>query len=420
MKTTQDVLFQKTSLENGITIVTGKMPHVRSICMGLWVPTGSRHESYKQNGISHFVEHMLFKGTEKRSVLDIATAVDSLGGEMNAFTSRENTAYYIKVLDEHFGTALDILSDIFLHSVFDKMELEKERQVIIEEIRLQEDQPEEHVHDLIQQVIWSGQPLGFPIAGRIESISSLNREGLVDFIQSVYRRTGIVISCAGNVDHQGLVRTITETFGDFSIRNKKNPSDAPRYHAETSVMTKDLEQVHLCLSFPGIPQKHPDRYAFYILNNILGGNMSSRLFQEVREKRGLAYSVYSYLSSYTDSGAVTIYAGAGRERIKEVNDVIRKELYTLAHEAVSDGELANAKKYVKGGLLLSLESSSSNMSRIAKQELNLEKHQSIDEIIEEIERVSSEKLLEIAAENFQPEQMSLAAIGPIDKEELIS
>ncbi|MEK6776875.1 MAG: pitrilysin family protein, partial [bacterium] len=261
--------------------------------------------------------------------------------------------------------------------------------------------------------------LGFPIAGRIESVSSLDREGLLTFIRDVYRHSGIVIACAGNVDHQGLVSSIAETFQETFIPDKIIPADASRYHPGTCVMTKDLEQVHLCLSLPGISQNHPDRYAFYLLSNILGGNMSSRLFQEVRERRGLAYSVYSYLSSYKDSGAMTLYAGAGREKIKEVIEVIQKELHSLANQAVSEQELSNVKEYMKGGLLLGLESSAGNMSRIAKEELNHEQHQSIDEIIQKIEQVSSEKILEIAAANFRPEQMSLAAIGPVEEKELI-
>jgi predicted Zn-dependent peptidase len=420
MKSSQNGMFQKTRLENGIKVVTEKMPHVRSVCIGIWVPTGSRHEAPEKNGISHFVEHMLFKGTDTRTSLDISTAVDSLGGEINAFTSREMTTYYIKVLDEHLDVALDILSDIFLHSLFDKKELEKERQVILEEIRMQEDQPEDHVHDLIQEVVWPNQPLGFPVAGREESVSSINREGIIDFIEKRYSQKGIVISCAGNIEHEACVQAIDQGFRDYTSVPGPSPLKPPTYHSGTRVINKDLEQVHLCLSLPGLRQNHPDRYAFYALNTILGTNMSSRLFQEVREKRGMAYSVFSYLSSYIDSGSLTIYTGTGREKIRAVIEVIRNQLDDLSSQPVSDQELSKAKEYMKGGLMLSLESSSSVMSRIAKQTLYFESYQSVDDMVQEIEGVTSEKILELASGSFRGDQLSMAAIGPIQKEELSS
>ena len=413
-------MFQKTCLENGIKVVTEKMPHVRSVCIGIWVPTGSRHEAPEKNGISHFVEHMLFKGTDRRTSLDISTAVDSLGGEINAFTSREMTTYYIKVLDEHLDVALDILSDIFLHSRFDEKELEKERQVILEEIRMQEDQPEDHVHDLIQEVVWPNQPLGFPVAGREESVSSIDREGIIDFIEKRYSQKGMIISCAGNIEHEACVQAIHQGFGDYASVPGPSPLKPPTYHAGTRVLNKDLEQVHLCLSLPGLRQNHPDRYAFYALNTILGTNMSSRLFQEVREKRGMAYSVFSYLSSYIDSGSMTIYTGTGRDKIRDVIEVIRKQLDDLSSQAVSDQELSKAKEYMKGGLMLSLESSSSVMSRIAKQALYFESYQSVDDMVREIEGVTSEKILELASGSFRGDKLSMAAIGPIQKEELSS
>jgi predicted Zn-dependent peptidase len=413
-------MFQKTNLPNGITVVSEKMPHVRSVCIGLWVPAGSRHETSEQNGISHFIEHMLFKGTDKRTALDIATTIDSLGGEINAFTSREITTYYIKVLDNHLPVAIDILSDIFQHSLFDNGELEKERQVIIEEIRMQEDQPEDQVHDLIQEVIWPDQSMGFPVAGREKTVSSLSRKGLLDFVSRMYRRPGLVIACAGNMEHQECVSAIESGFRHVACTGDQTPTDPPRYHADKFVLNKELEQVHLCLTLPGVRQNDPDRYGLYALNMILGSNMSSRLFQEVREKRGLAYSIFSYLSSYADVGTLMIYTGASREKIREVITVIRQEIDGLSREPVSSQELTKAKEYMKGGLLFSLESSSSVMSRIAKQEIYSNAYQSVDEIVREIENVTSEKLLELASRNFLEEKLSMAAIGPIEKEELIS
>lgn len=411
--------FRKTVLPNGLTVITEKMPHVRSICIGIWVPAGSRFETREVNGISHFLEHMLFKGTEKRSALDIAVEVDSLGGEMNAFTSREQTTYYIKVLDTHVHQALDILADIFLHSTLDANELDKERQVILEEIRMQEDQPEDLVHDIITELIWPDQPLGFPVAGREESVIALDREGLVDYVRRMYHREKLVVSCAGNVDHENFVAAIVGHFKDFSAREKAPVPVLPCFAAGAKVVTRDLEQVHLCLALPGVGQSDPDRFSYYILNTLLGANMSSRLFQEVREKRGLAYSVYSYLSSYRDVGNLTIYAGANRDRIREVLDVIRKELGKLSKNCITAEELRRAKEYMKGGLMLSLESSSSVMSRIAKQEISLDGYQSVDEIVRQVEAVRADRVQQIAAECFQDGRIALAAIGPVEEKELI-
>jgi predicted Zn-dependent peptidase len=410
--------FHKTTLSNGVTVITEKMPHVRSICIGLWVPTGSRFETHEKNGISHFIEHMFFKGTRKRTALDIAVEVDSLGGEMNAFTSREQTAYYIKVLDEHVDRALEILSDIFLDSTLDAEELKRERLVILEEIRMQEDQPEDLVHDVINELIWSGQSLGFPVAGREESVAALNRDVLVEYIREMYSRKGVVVSCAGNVDHEGIVSALSERFRDFSVRPDTLVLDLPHYTAGTKVLSRDLEQVHLCLALPAVSQSDPDRFAFYVLNTLLGANMSSRLFQEVREKRGLAYSIYSYLAGYSDTGNLTIYAGANRRRIGDVLDIIRQELQKLSRTAVSKEELRRAKEYMKGGLLMSLESSSSVMSRIAKQEIYLGRYQSIDDIVHRVEQVSAEDIQRISTERLGEANLSLAAIGPVQQDEL--
>jgi predicted Zn-dependent peptidase len=414
----QQGIFEKTDLPNGITVVTEKMGHVRSVCIGIWVPAGSRYERREENGVSHFLEHICFKGTSRRTALDIAVEVDSVGGEMNAFTSREHTTYYIKVLDEHLGVALDILSDVFLHSKFEEGEMEKERQVILEEIRMQEDQPDDHVHDLINEVIWPGQAIGLPIAGREESVAEIQRKDLLEYVQNAYRKDRIIISCAGKVDHDRCVSLISEGFHAFSGERKPAPLSLPRYEAGIEVLTKDLEQVHLCVAMPGLSLNHPNRFAHYVLNTTLGSNMSSRLFQEIREKRGLAYSVYSYLSSFSDAGSMTIYTGASREKMEAVLEVIRGQLRNLSRNPISDEELTRAKSYLKGGLLLSLESSSSVMSRIAKQELYFEGYESIEETVKKIEEVTSAKVQEIAAENFQENRFSFAAIGPVERKEL--
>ncbi len=411
-------LYRKSELSNGFTIVSEQMPSVRSACIGIWVPAGSRYEVSEENGISHFLEHMFFKGTERRSARDIAIEVDSLGGEMNAFTSREYTAYYIKVLDAHLPTALDILCDIFLRSVLDEAELEKERQVILEEIRMQDDQPEESVHDLLNGLIWQGHPLAFPIAGRRESVSAVSRESLLGYIHRRYSRSGITISCAGHVDHDECAAIVEKQFREVAPLQDRDSLRPPRYRVGTTVVTKELEQVHLCLALPGIPLNDPERFPFYVLNTVLGANMSSRLFQEVREKRGLAYSVYSYLAGYQDVGNLAVYAGTSREKVGEVLDVIQGELQALAQGPLSDEELKRSKEYLKGGLLMSLESSSSVMSRIAKQELCYRGYQSVDEIVQQIDSVTPEKVLALAEKNFRSDQLSLAAIGPIQEHEL--
>ncbi|MDX1763128.1 MAG: pitrilysin family protein, partial [bacterium] len=328
------------------------------------------------------------------------------------------TTYYIKVLDEHLPVAVDILADIFLHSRFDAGELEKERHVILEEIRMQDDQPEDHVHDVINEIIWPDQPIGFPVAGREASVSAIGRDDLVDYVTTMYTKNRIVVACAGHVDHNQAVAAVARRFEAFS--GKRNPQTFPQptYKAGRKILTKKLEQVHLCLALPGVPINHPDRFAYYILNTTLGSNMSSRLFQEVREKRGLAYSVYSYLAGFSNGGSLAIYAGASRQKIDEVITVIRDQLGQLAATPLTDGELARAKACIKGGLILSLESSSSVMSRLAKQELYFDAYETVEETVEKIDGVTAARVQQMAATSFQESQLGVAAIGPVDQGEL--
>ena len=416
--TERDLPRCKTVLDNGLIVVTRRMSHVRSVCVGLSVPAGSRHESRRTNGVSHFVEHMLFKGTERRSAREIASEVDAVGGEINAFTSREYTTYYIKVLDEYLERAVDILADLFLHSRFDRAELEKEREVILEEIRMQEDQPEEQVHDLIQEVIWPDNALGYPVAGRAETVAVLDRDDLLDHVRGAYLRPGVVLSCAGNVEHEHCAALAAERFREFAVRGRGPAAVQARYRPGRRVVTKELEQVHLCLSVPGLPQGHPDRYAFHLLNTILGANMSSRLFQEVREARGLAYAVYSYVSSFRDAGSLTVYTASAPAKIGEIVRVIRDELARLASEPVSEEELDKAKAYVKGGLLLSQESSFSVMSRTAREEIYFGREEPLDEILQGIREVTPRRVLDCGRRALREELFSLASIGPVGEEDL--
>ena len=409
---------RKTVLDNGLTVVTRRMPHVRSVSVGLWVPAGSRHENPRTSGVSHFVEHMLFKGTDRRSARQIASEVDAVGGEINAFTGREYTAYYIKVLDEYLERAVDILADLFLHSRFDPAELEKEREVILEEIRMQEDQPEEQVHDLIQEVIWPENPLGYPVAGRAGTVAALARDDLLDHVRGAYLRPGVVLACAGNVDHERCAAAAEARFREFAARGQGPAAAEARYRPGRRAVTKELEQVHLCLAAPGMSQTHPRRYALHLLNTVLGANMSSRLFQEVREARGLAYAVYSYVSSYRDAGSLTVYTAAAPSKIGEIVRVVREELARLASEPVAEEELDKAKAYLKGGLLLSLESSSSVMSRAAREEIYFGREEPLEEMLARIGEVTPAQVLACARDTLRDDLLSMASIGPVAQEDL--
>ncbi|MEA3509009.1 MAG: pitrilysin family protein, partial [candidate division NC10 bacterium] len=299
-------VYRKEVLDNGLVILTERMPEVQSISIGVWIPVGSRKEEERQAGISHFIEHMLFKGTERRSAEEIAAAIDSVGGILDAFTSREYTCYYAKVLGEHLPLAVDILADLVLHSRFDPADVEKERAVILQEIKMVEDNPDDQIHDLFTQTIWADHPLGRPILGPRETLSQIGRDEMAKFMDDSYRPDQAIISAAGGLDHQSLVDLVVAAFGDWEGRSQPGPSSPPISRVTTVNEDRDLSQVHLCLGVKGLAYAHRDRYTLSILNTILGGGMSSRLFQEVREKRGLVYSIYSYTASYRDGGLLVV------------------------------------------------------------------------------------------------------------------
>ncbi len=409
-------MIHKRVLENGIRVVTEKLPSVKSVSIGLWVNVGSRDEEQDEHGISHFLEHMFFKGTEKRSAKDIALEVDELGGELNAFTTRESTTFYAKVLDEHLPAVIDLLSDIFLSSRFDPDEISKESQVIIEEIKMVEDDPEDLVYDLHIKETWSGSNLARPILGTPESVASVTQEKLLRFIKRTYDPREIVISVAGRFDRVSLMEQLESAFGAYTNKGiNLHPRRPPKIKPHIQIKKRKLEQTHLCLGTLGLSYLDPDRYALYILNTVLGGGASSRLFQEVREERGWAYSIYSSPSSYLDGGLFTVYAGANAKNAAKVIDIVLKILRSSKKEGVKTKELSRAQNQIKGSMMLSMESTSTRMCRIAKEELYFGRSFSLREIVREINKVSLQQVQQLADKLFKQEFLTMTALGEIDR-----
>ncbi|WCK52846.1 pitrilysin family protein [Aneurinibacillus sp. Ricciae_BoGa-3] len=406
-------MIEKYTLANGVRVIIEKIPTVRSVALGIWVGTGSTFESPAINGISHFIEHMLFKGTETRSAKEIAEAFDQIGGHVNAFTSKEYTCYYARVLDEHTPVALDILADMYFHSTFDEQEMAKEKNVVIEEIKMYDDTPDDLVHDLISSASYPNHPLGYSILGTEEVLNNLKRSDLERYIDSRYTPENTVVTVAGNIPN-GLLDQIKRYFGSYSrggsaTEDKQSPIFVPG----TLSKTKETEQAHLCLSFPGYEVGHPDIYSLILMNNILGGSMSSRLFQEVREERGLAYSVFSYHSAYKDTGTFTLYTGTATKQLEEVYEVMLNTVAALRDKGISEDELKKGKEQLKGSLMLSLESTSSRMNRLGKNELLLGRHLELDEVIKQVEAVSLHTVRQVADYIFR-KPMAMALVSPLE------
>ena len=406
--------FIKEYLENEIPVVMEPFKNVRSVAVGIWVKVGSRYETSEKNGISHFLEHMFFKGTKKRSTRDIAVETDTIGGDLNAYTSRENTAFYIKILDEYLEKGVDLLSDIFVNSVFPENEIEKEKKIIKEEIKMVEDTPDDYIHDLYSQMVWGDEGLGQPILGRRETIASFSRDDLLSHIKRYYGSKDIVISCAGNFSPEHLMEILGKRFSGLRHGSEPKKGTPPLFRSDVKVYTKDVSEAHICIGVPGIKQTSEERYAFFLLNTILGAGVSSRLFQEIREKRGLAYSVYSFTSSYMDAGMWGVYAGVSRKKIKEVAELILSEMLQLA-DTLTETELERAKKHLKGNLILSLESTSSRMNNIARQEMYFGKNISADEIIDYVEKVKLREIKEISERLIRKDRFAITAYGPLQK-----
>jgi len=407
-------LIKTIKLDNGMHLLTEDIGHVRSVAVGIWVNVGSRDEDDKIAGISHFTEHMMFKGTGKRTAKEIAEALDAVGGQLNAFTTKEYTCYYAKVLDEHFDLALDVLSDMLFNSKFAAQDIDRERNVIIEEIKMYEDTPDELVHDVFAGTIWQAHPLGRPIIGHAEVIKQLDRDNFLDYLGKYYRPGNIVIAAAGNFDHGQAAEKIGRYFGGLKGDAPPRELRIPSPNKEVNCRSKDTEQVHLCVGAQGMALEHDQIYTFQLINTILGGGLSSRLFQEIREQRGLVYSIYSYHSSYFDTGLFCVYAGLSKENVEPALELIFKEMKEIRDQGVSPQELRRAKDQLKGNLLLSLENVNTRMSRMGKSQLYLGKVVPPEEIVARIEKVTVEGIQQLASERFKRDNFSIASVGPWD------
>ncbi len=408
-------MFKKVQLSNGLRLVYEKIPYVRSVSVGIWVGTGSRNETSENNGISHFIEHMLFKGTSKRSAKDIAECIDAIGGQINAFTGKECTCYYTKTLDTHLDIAVDVLSDMFFNSSFDSDDINVEKRVVIEEIGMYEDTPEELVHDIFSEMVWDGNPLGYPILGTEMCINKFDKDMILKYMNEFYTPYNTVISVAGNFDEMKLIELVNKYFQDWKFgKTFSNKFSSAQYKVNKIVREKDTEQVHLCMGFEGIEHGNEKLYSLLSLNNILGGGMSSRLFQNIREKRGLVYSIYSYPSTYQGSGLFVIYAGMNPEHLQTVIDLTKTELDLIIKDGITKDELAKTKEQLKGNYILGLESTSSRMNSIGKSELMLGKINTPEEILQKIDRVNMDSVDEMIKRVFDFEKMSISAVGSIN------
>jgi predicted Zn-dependent peptidase len=401
-------------LDNGLRILTERMTHVRSVSIGVWLTRGSRHENADRSGIAHFVEHMLFKGTDSRTAEDIAQAIDSIGGQLDAFTAKEYASYYIKVLDEHLPLALDILSDIVLNPAFTAEDIEREKKVVLEEIKMVEDTPDDLVHEIFTQGFWEDHPLGRPILGTKETVESFNSELLREYFKGAYTPRNLIVSAVGNLEHARVRDLVAEKFGALKLSSAPASEEAPRVVPKILIRNKDLEQSHVCLGASSYPQNHDDRYSSYVLNTLLGGSMSSRLFQNVREKRGLAYAVFSGLSAYRDAGSFTIYAGCANEAVGEVIDLVVEELRNVKQAPVPEAELQRAKDHLKGSLMLSLENTASRMSHLARQEIYFDRQFGLDETLQGIEQVTVAEVQRVAADLFKNGSLSATVLGNVN------
>jgi predicted Zn-dependent peptidase len=404
--------IRKQKFDNGLVLITEPMRTLRSVALGVWMKRGSRHETPEQNGISHFIEHLLFKGTETRTAQDIALIVDSVGGQMDAFTTKEYTCFYFKVLDEHVDIAVDLLSDIIRHPRFSPEEIEKERKVIYEEIKMVDDTPDELVYDIFSASFWHNHPLGRPIQGTQRSVSRMDLEMLTRFFRDSYQPANLMITAAGNLDHARLVDDIGKAFEP--IRNTSSPVVIKPPTTSAAVVVrekKELGQLHLCLGVPCFGAPPERRYREYVLNTLLGGTMSSRLFQHIREERGLAYSVFSSVNSFLDSGNLLVYAATSPESGREVLDLVLQEFRKLKEGPVRERELQMSRDHLKGSLMLSLESSSSRMSNLARQEFYYGRQFTVNEILAGIDSVTREQVLDLSHEIFNPSSCTLAVLG---------
>jgi predicted Zn-dependent peptidase len=408
-------VYSKEKLPNGLTIVVEEIPYVKSVSIGIWVGAGSRFEESRNVGISHFMEHLFFKGTARRTAKEIAESIEGVGGQLNAFTSKEHACYYAKVLDEHFGLAVDLLSDMLLQSKLAAADIEKERSVILEEISMYEDTPDELVHDLFLQHIWEGHPLGRTILGTEESVRSLTRDDFLAFYKRFYCPDNIVVAAAGHVTAGQVLDVVHSRLGAWNGVSSVPVAVSPEPRRSVFFRSKATEQVHLCIGAPAVPLEDPDYYGTQVLNTIAGGGSSSRLFQDIREERGLAYAVYSYVSAFKDAGLFTAYAGMSPQLARSVAERMADELAKLAETGPSESELERAREQLKGGLMLGLESTSTRMTRIGKSEITLGRYVPPEEVIDKINRVTLDDVRRLSRHLFRPEEFAVVALGPVEE-----
>ncbi|NWF52972.1 MAG: insulinase family protein [Nitrospirae bacterium] len=410
-------MFRKEYLTNGIPVVIEPLRNMRSVAIGIWVKVGSRNEPSDKNGISHFLEHMFFKGTHKRTAKDIAVEIDSLGGELNAFTSKENTTFYVKILDEYIEKGIELLSDIFLHSIFPEEDIEKEKRIIKEEIKMVEDTPDDYIHDLFNQTTWGNTGLGQSVLGRRETVKNFTREDILSHIKKYYGIKDVVVACAGNFEPESLLEILNKNLGSLRRGSEPEKDSPPVFNKKMQVFYKELSEAHVCMGVEGIPQCSGERYSLSVLNTILGAGVSSRLFQEIREKRGLAYSIYSFVSSYFDTGIWGIYAGVGRKRVHELVELVLKETDCLK-DTLNEIELERAKNHLKGNIILGLESTGSRMNNIARQEIYYGRYYSPKEVMKEIDSIKLNQIKELADRLLKREAFSITVYGPVNEKDL--
>ncbi len=406
-------MILKHTLPNGIRIVAEQIPYVRSVALGIWIGTGSENETPRENGISHFIEHMMFKGTKSRTARQLAESFDEIGGHVNAFTAKEMTCYYAKVLDQHFRISLEILADMFFESTFAETEMEKEKKVIVEEIRMVEDTPDDLVHDLLSEASFGSHSLGYPVIGSVENVQAFKREDLFRYKDRFYNPHNVVIAIAGNLPDDYLDQ-VEAAFARHQGNSVPVTSERPTFTPNIKVKKKKTEQTHLCFGLPGLSVSDSRIYILVLLNNVLGGNMSSRLFQEIREERGLAYSVFSYHSAHRETGLFAIYAGTAHGQEYEVYECIQNILDQIKDRGLTASELEKAKEQLKGSLMLGLESTNNRMSRLGRNELLLGRHMTLDQIVESVEKITLDDVNQLAREIFSS-PMSLAIISPDGK-----
>ncbi|MBW1850784.1 MAG: insulinase family protein [Deltaproteobacteria bacterium] len=410
-------MYHKTVLDNGVRIISEQLDHLRSVSLGIWVDAGSRDEQEAENGISHFIEHMIFKGTSNRDSLQIAKELDAIGGLSNAFTGKEDTCFHARVLGKHFMVLGDIFSDIFLNSVFHPDDMDRERQVILQEISMVEDTPDDNIHVLFNRFFWMNHPVGMSILGTGETVSSIKRETILEYINRFYVPKKIIVAAAGNVDHQSMVSYFKPILESLEKGTSNPKRTSPRPHAGISIHSKDLEQVHMCLGGEAPSLSSDRRFAGTILNTILGGNMSSRLFQEIRENRGLAYSVFSFFSAYIDVGLMGVYVATDLQNVNPVLETIHREIQKISKGELSESDLGAAKEHLIGGLYLASESADGRMMR-AKNELNFERYVDYGELVSRLKKVTVDDVIEISNSIFQQSRVTLITLGPLEEQGL--